>query len=626
MKALTQLYQRVAEEVESRAAADPTADDPLRGLVIPASTARWFAARGRPAPGSGVELTSDDRLARQFGLSAVDEGILLIGLAPDVDRRFEPLYGYLNDDVSRRHASVALALELLGLGADDPAARDRFHATSPLVRGGLLEILDTDRPLPGRSLRVPERVVAHLLGSAVLDETLLGHARLLAPPPDASEPGPDASQLARLGALRTDTPLVVHVRAADQSYAVSAVHADERPALILDGGAGDLVPAAIREARLRDGGLVVGPLGRDAAPIVAQLARLGAGLPLFTFGVDGLDPAWAPDATVVTVEPPSVAPAPTEPALAPYRLNATQLDAVRATARLLAAVDDEPVTDAHLQRAARQQSTPLADRNVRRVPPAVGWPDLMLPETQFGQLRELVERARTRRQVLGGWRMRVGGGRGQGVTALFAGDSGTGKTLAAEVVAGELGLDLYVVDLSSMVDKYIGETEKNLERVFTAADQSDSVLLFDEADALFGKRGEVRDARDRYANLESAYLLQRLESFSGVAVLTTNLRANIDAAFTRRFDLIVDFPFPSVELRARLWELALTGAPQQSGLVPVLTELAAEFELAGGAIRSAAVTAAYLAAARGDVLTAADVRTGAEREYRKLGRLVPARN
>jgi SpoVK/Ycf46/Vps4 family AAA+-type ATPase len=210
------------------------------------------------------------------------------------------------------------------------------------------------------------------------------------------------------------------------------------------------------------------------------------------------------------------------------------------------------------------------------------------------------------------------------VAALFAGESGTGKTLAAEVVAGELGLDLYVVELSALVDKYVGETEKNLERLFAEADRVDAVILFDEADAVFGKRSETKDAHDRYANMESAYLLQRLESFNGVALLTTNLRANIDDAFTRRFDLIVDFPFPDAALRKALWQRCLAGPVPLAPDVAdgsALDSVADRFELAGGAIRAAATTAAYLAAAGGHAVGAEDLLTGARREYRKMGRL-----
>ncbi len=224
--------------------------------------------------------------------------------------------------------------------------------------------------------------------------------------------------------------------------------------------------------------------------------------------------------------------------------------------------------------------------------------------------------------MLGGWRLRPGGGRGRGVAALFAGDSGTGKTMSAEVIAADLGLDLYVVDLSTVVDKYVGQTEKNLERIFTEAAGVNGVLLFDEADAIFGKRSEVSDAHDRYANMESAYLLQRMESFDGVAILTTNLRANLDEAFIRRLDVIVDFPVPDQELRRSLWDHCLgTDLPRAADVD--LDRCARTYELSGGAIRACAVTAGYLAAAAGGPVTMAQLVAAAEREYRKLGRLLP---
>ncbi len=169
----------------------------------------------------------------------------------------------------------------------------------------------------------------------------------------------------------------------------------------------------------------------------------------------------------------------------------------------------------------------------------------MLPPAVLRGLRQVAARARHRDTVLTDWRMRRGGGRGHGVVALFAGDSGTGKTMSAEVIAADLRLDLYTVNLATVVDKYVGETEKNLERIFAEAGGVNAVLFFDEADAIFGKRSDVRDAHDRYANIESAYLLQRLETFDGLAVLATNLRANIDEAFTRRLDAIIDFPAPN---------------------------------------------------------------------------------
>jgi SpoVK/Ycf46/Vps4 family AAA+-type ATPase len=204
---------------------------------------------------------------------------------------------------------------------------------------------------------------------------------------------------------------------------------------------------------------------------------------------------------------------------------------------------------------------------------------------------------------------------------LFAGDSGTGKTMSAEVIAGELGLDLYTIDLATVVDKYVGETEKNLERIFAEAAGVNAVLLFDEADAVFGKRSEVRDAHDRYANIESAYLLQRMESFDGLAVLASNLRANIDDAFTRRLDAIVDFPMPDAGLRRTLWDRCL-GPYVPRGEDLDLDFCAQAFEFSGGAIRSVAVTAAYLAADKGGPVGMAELITAVHREYKKLGRLL----
>jgi SpoVK/Ycf46/Vps4 family AAA+-type ATPase len=216
-----------------------------------------------------------------------------------------------------------------------------------------------------------------------------------------------------------------------------------------------------------------------------------------------------------------------------------------------------------------------------------------------------------------------GAGRGRGVTCLFAGPSGVGKTLSAEVLAHELGVDLYTIDLSQVVDKYIGETEKNLERIFTEAEGVNGVLFFDEADALFGKRSDVQSAHDRHANVEVAYLLQRMERFDGVAVLATNLRGNLDEAFTRRIDVIVQFTEPDVDERLRLWQLHLPPT------LPVADDLdlpllAKALDITGGVIRNVTLAAAYMAAAEQRPLSMADLVTATRREYRKVGRLVPS--
>ncbi|MER8041540.1 ATP-binding protein [Streptomyces sp. NPDC094032] len=659
---LAALRERVAALVESRAADDPTAGDPLRGLYVTPESALRAAALplgegGAPAvdgrddgpdagPDAGPGADRLGSLARVFGLSALDAHVLLTALAPEVDPAFEPLFGYLNNDVGRRRATVGLALGLAGTGPHEAAARDRFHPSAPLCSGGLLVVEDEDRPLPGRALRVPERVVAHLLGDDGRLDAGLRDAGVELLPPTPDEPALVSEALDGLAArVRAAAPVAVHLRERTAGAAADAVAAAlcaaGRTVLRMRAGAGDdgaaVASVLLREARLRGAAVVVEPLPREAGPLVRALAAPDVTVVLA--GTDAPDPRWAPGVELLALEAPGdgVGSAelwrrelgPEEPAfdlaeaVAPYRLGGGQIHRAARSARAFAAFEGAELTAAHVQRGARLMSAPLLDSHARRVRPAVGFADLVLPEEPLRQLHELTGRARHRDQVLGTWRLRTGGGRGRGVVGLFAGESGTGKTLGAEVVAGELGLDLYVVDLSSVVDKYVGETEKNLERIFAEVDRTDCVLLFDEADAVFGKRSEVRSSNDRYANLESAYLLQRLEAFDGIALLTTNLRANIDEAFTRRLDLVVDFPFPDAELRLSLWEACLAGVPQGPDLAEAVAECAKGFELAGGAIRSAAVTAGYLAAARGGPVTGDDVRAGARREYQKAGRLLP---
>jgi SpoVK/Ycf46/Vps4 family AAA+-type ATPase len=253
------------------------------------------------------------------------------------------------------------------------------------------------------------------------------------------------------------------------------------------------------------------------------------------------------------------------------------------------------------------------------VHPRAGWDDLVLRPEQVARLREVEARARHADLVLIQWGM-GSGSRRRGIIALFAGPPGTGKTMAAEVLGDALGLDLYVINLATVIDKYIGETEKNLERVFEAAAGVNGILFFDEADALFGKRSEVKDARDRYANVETAYLLQRLERFEGTAILATNLMANIDDAFSRRIDVFVDFPLPEASERGRIWRSALAGTLPTGDDVDVAF-LANAFELGGGNIVNVVVTAAFMAAERSGRVGMEELIRATGREYRKLGRL-----
>jgi SpoVK/Ycf46/Vps4 family AAA+-type ATPase len=264
---------------------------------------------------------------------------------------------------------------------------------------------------------------------------------------------------------------------------------------------------------------------------------------------------------------------------------------------------------------------PLA-AGVQLVRPRARFEDLVLSADRLAQLREAVARLVHQGKVLDEWGFLEGRPGARGVRMLFAGPPGTGKSLSAEVLAGALGVDLLVVDISRVVSKWIGETEKNLAAVFDVAERAQAVLLFDEADALFGKRTEVSDAHDRYANLETAYLLARLERFEGLAVLSTNLRENVDAAFLRRLEFVVDFEEPGPAEREALWRGHIPrGAPVARGVD--LRELAATYPVVGGLIRNAAVAAGFLAAAEGTSITGRHLVRAIQREYEKAGRTFP---
>jgi SpoVK/Ycf46/Vps4 family AAA+-type ATPase len=295
-----------------------------------------------------------------------------------------------------------------------------------------------------------------------------------------------------------------------------------------------------------------------------------------------------------------------------FRVGAAAIHAVARELQVTGSCDA-----ASLRRLCRERSRVSLEGLAERIDPGATWDDLVLPPGHLELLHEIARHVRHRTHVYERWGFAERVARGLGVTALFAGESGTGKTLAAEVLAGELGLDLYRIDLAATVSKYIGETEKNLRRLFDAAEASGAVLLFDEADALFGKRGEVREAHDRYANLEIAYLLQRMEGYRGLAILTTNLRSNVDRAFLRRLRFVVQFPFPEAPQRAEIWRRMFPVAAPLEGIAP---ERLARLTIPGGSIRAIAMSAAFGAAEDGTAITPAHVLRATRVEYAKAER------
>jgi len=649
---------RVRELVARRRAEDPEPDDPVRGLyiseeqvdrlldgpsVVLPSTARHESAdierRADEAEARG-ETVRLRRLCRTFGLDEIDSEILLIAMAPDLDPRFERLYGYLHDDVTRRRAGVGLAFELLGLDAADADVRRRVLPEAALVASGLLQVSDVDRPFLTRSVEVPDRVTGHLLGDDTPSHRVATIAIDIPVVPVA-----EADEVAR--AVRANIPIVYvreTARTAGMAAGVAGLAVAASPALAVDLArlgddheAREVLADAAREAALSGAGLVAGPLD----DLVDKDPRLLTGLrharsPVVLVGRRAWDPGWMSEVPVTVVPgpldhagrerlwgdlvPPDMG-LDAAGATVQFRLKPEQVVRAWQAAQGQAVAAGRPPTAEDLRVGARLQNAGRLEHLARRVMPTADFRDIVLPERVMRLLREIVDRARHREQVLDQWQMGGRSDKGRGITALFAGESGTGKTLSAEVIANELGLDLYVIDLSTVVDKYIGETEKNLERIFDQAEDVNGVLFFDEADALFGKRSEVSDARDRYANVEIAYLLQRMERFDGITVLATNLRANLDEAFTRRIDVLVDFPEPEQDDRHRLWELHLPSTLPRDG-APDLDFLARSFELSGGDIRNVTLAAAYAAAVDGGHVGMDELVAATAREYRKLGRLV----
>ena len=635
---------RLGPRGSMRFAGVPLAPDPP---TDPAAAARLAEVeRSADAAADHGEALRLRTLATSFELTELEVELLLLAAAPDLDAGLGHRYATLHGNDTQVQLSPALALWLLGLHTVNAEARLLLDPTSTLRRTGLLESEPGSRRLLGQQLRVPERVLVHLLGAETLPEPLTSTVT-----EPVAVPGPAADAIART--LHGGLPLVyVQDRNAGvgASAAVAALAELERPAVVLDLARrpaevelATLARLGSREARLRNGVLVVAGLDalseRDAGA-VRHFADAEAQRVLI--GRASWDPGWADTVpAVVSAEVPAepvrrrlweqaLGPGPAAEVAAadttaPFRLSPEQILRSGQAAARQALSAGQALTSRDVRAGARAQNSTGLSRLARRIRPSATWDDLILPASVEAELRSLVARWRQRGRVLDDWGLSPGSARGRGVSGLFAGGSGTGKTLSAEVLANDLGLDLYVIELSTVIDKYIGETSKNLARIFDEADSVNGVLLFDEADALFGKRSAVSDAKDRHANVEVAFLLQRMESFDGVAILTTNLAANLDEAFLRRLDAIVDFPEPTVVQRREMWARMLPESLPRAE--PLDLDLLAEsFRLSGSEIRSTALRAAYRVADEGRTLTNLDLLRAVVAEHRKLGRHLGAQD
>jgi DNA-binding transcriptional regulator YdaS (Cro superfamily) len=673
VSALVEVAGRLEALLAARLGVPPAESGVVPGVPLGGDEQALAAVRAAAGGSIGdLELApldaSLDGVARSARLGDAERYVLAAAVLVGLDDRIGRAVGLLHDDVSRTRPSLGLLARLLDGLVPRAGVLQAAGPGGPLEHRGLADLAgaygDADAPVSAREVVLHPRVLAALLRAAPLDlpdPAWLGVLSLEdTGPRDEGPPGPGAETVRRLAGAPGGGGVVGLLRVgADVESALDPARAFARAAgvrllrvdlaaALARGSAPEAVLRAVRRESVLTSALPVWTRlpGGDAladAELPRRLAHLflAAPAPLVVHA----EHAWTPpaDLPLVLVQQPCPAPGYRErqalwereqgdaPAAPPdtartlattFVLPRNAVSAARADAAAAAAVLGGDPRE-HLHRAAHRQAASRLVRFATRVTPRAGWEDLVTPPSVLRQLREVEWRAAHRVRVF----EESGFTRGRrGFLALFAGGSGTGKTLAAEVIAGTHGFDLYQVDLAALVSKYIGETEKNLSQVFDDAESTHAILFFDEADALFGKRSEVKDAQDRYANQEINYLLQRVEAYDGVVILATNLRQNMDEAFLRRLDLVIDMPFPDETARAEIWRRTW---PPGVELAPEVDpeDLARRFRLSGGSIRNCAVDAAFRAVARDDAggrlrITSPDVLLAVGREYQKLGRPV----
>ena len=625
-----------ARGVVADAAPDRSAEqDALDADEAAARMAMAEAEAGDPPPAAII-------LRQLLGLSPFELDVLLLCAGMELDSRVAGLCARAQPESSRPYPTFALALTLFS-----DAAWDALSPERPLRRWRLLEINQPyGQPFTTSALRADERIVSYLKGLNYLDDRL---TPLLFPVRvadrqsslPASQQGVVDSVIAHLhkGAESQQLPVIQLVGGDTASKQLIASHVASGLGLDLYRLPIDLLPAQAGEletlTRLwqRESALLPiavyldtldGDKAHDAhAPALDRfLAR--------SVGIVFLDTREARPSPHRTAQIFDVAkPTPTEQQTAwseqlgamsnglagklaeQFDLNLGTIHRISHAAQLAPDAGDA----ARVWDACLAHTRPRLNTLAQRLEPKATWNDLVLPESEVKLLRQITAQAGQRAKVYDQWGFRRRMSRGLGITALFAGPSGTGKTMAAEVLATGLRLNLYRIDLSAVVSKYIGETEKNLSRLFDAAEDGGAILFFDEADALFGKRSEVKDSHDRYANIEVNYLLQRMEAFRGLAILATNMKSALDQAFMRRLRFIVNFPFPGAVERKAIWEKVFPAETEIDGLD--FDRLAA-FALTGGSIHSVALNAAFLAAQARQSITMGVVFEAVRSELRKL--------
>jgi SpoVK/Ycf46/Vps4 family AAA+-type ATPase len=610
-------------------------------------------------------------LAERFRLTSFEIDVVLMCLAAELDLKYERLYAYLQDDVTKKRPSVDLALNLLCSSfAMKIDTRDRFGAEAPLIKEQIISLIeDSSTPKPSllsRYLKLDERVVSYLLDRDDLDLRLIPYVSVLNPkrstadlllPPDLLNRFKSLIDEGRAGRKTLNIYLQGPYGVGKRLIAEALARAAGLNLLIVDGArilastATDFTLAVryvMREAIFQDAAICW--IGFDSLLAEDQSIALKAfvrelqsrnGL-TFLAGETTWEPTDLKHLSPflrVEIPRPSYAervqlwqrsldgwspPNIDSDALAnKFRFTGGQIRDAANTARNLAYQrnPENPVANmADLFEACRLQSNRKLATLATNIKPHYSWDHIVLPADRMRQLREICRAVEYRSLVYDEWGFGDKLSLGKGLSVLFAGPSGTGKTMAAEIIGRELALDVYKIDLSTVVSKYIGETEKNLARIFTEATTSNSILFFDEADALFGKRSEVRDAHDRYANIEINYLLQKMEEYDGIVILATNFRKNMDEAFVRRIQATIEFPFPDADDRLRIWQRVW---PENTPCADLDLEcMATRFQITGGNIRNIALSAAFLAAEDGACVRMKHLMRATLQEYQKMGKII----
>ncbi|MEH2265694.1 ATP-binding protein [Nostoc sp.] len=596
------------------------------------------AAAAMPAP-SALE-----RVCKIFSLSPFERDLLLLCAGMELNGDFSKLCAIMHGDSQRAYPTLSLALAAL-----PDVHWDAIAPNAPLRHWRLIQIGD-GHALTLSPVRIDERILHYLTGIQYLDERLVG---IIEPLQAVSDLVPSHQDLAERvsvvwsQAYKVNSLPIVQLCGVEttskRGIAATICQLQGLNLWVMPAQVIPLVPSEldnlirlwIRETILSKCALLIDCNDLDTNDIarlnaiarfiertkgfliVTSRERIGLGQRLVV-NFDVHQPTSKEQGTVWQDALGSMAPqmnGQVKTLVEQFNLSAATIRAACAEAAGQLAQTPENDITSILWDACRVQARPRLDELAQRIEPSGDWEDLVLPEAQKQVLRDITAHVRQRSTVYNNWGFGGKSARGLGISALFAGSSGTGKTLGAEVLAQKLRLDLYRIDLSSVVSKYIGETEKNLRRVFDAAEQGGVILLFDEADALFGKRSEVKDARDRYANIEVSYLLQRMESYPGLAVLTTNLKSAIDTAFLRRIRFVVQFPFPDTTQRAEIWRRVF---PADTPTADLDALQLARLNVAGGNIRNIALNAAFLAADAGEAVQMKHVLRAAQTEYSKL--------